>query len=30
MIGWHGTCEVHEKFTVEDIDSRARSSSPMW
>ncbi|MBE0409970.1 MAG: quinolinate synthase NadA [Anaerolineales bacterium] len=20
MIGWHGRCEVHEKFTVEDID----------
>jgi quinolinate synthase len=19
MIGWHGRCEVHEKFTVEDI-----------
>ena len=19
MIGWHGKCEVHEKFTVEDI-----------
>ena len=21
MIGWHGRCEVHEKFTVEDIQS---------
>jgi quinolinate synthase len=21
MIGWHGRCEVHEKFTVEDIRS---------
>jgi quinolinate synthase len=21
MIGWHGRCEVHEKFTVEDIDN---------
>lgn len=21
MIGWHGKCEVHEKFTVEDIRS---------
>ena len=20
MIGWHGRCEVHEKFTVEDIE----------
>ena len=20
MIGWHGRCEVHEKFTVQDID----------
>jgi len=20
MIGWHGRCEVHEKFTVEDIN----------
>ncbi|RMH68435.1 MAG: quinolinate synthase NadA [Gemmatimonadetes bacterium] len=20
MIGWHGKCEVHEKFTVEDIE----------
>jgi quinolinate synthase len=19
MIGWHGKCEVHEKFTVDDI-----------
>lgn len=24
MIGWHGKCEVHEKFTVEDI-KKARS-----
>ena len=21
MIGWHGKCEVHEKFTVEDIQA---------
>ena len=21
MIGWHGRCEVHDKFTVEDIRS---------
>ena len=21
MIGWHGRCEVHEKFTVQDIDN---------
>ena len=21
MIGWHGRCEVHEKFTIEDIDN---------
>jgi quinolinate synthase len=21
LIGWHGRCEVHEKFTVEDISS---------
>jgi len=21
MIGWHGRCEVHEKFTVEDIQA---------
>lgn len=21
MIGWHGRCEVHDKFTVEDIQS---------
>jgi quinolinate synthase len=21
MIGWHGRCEVHEKFTVEDIQN---------
>ncbi|MBN2012291.1 quinolinate synthase NadA [candidate division KSB1 bacterium] len=21
MIGWHGKCEVHEKFTVEDIEA---------
>jgi quinolinate synthase len=24
MIGWHGRCEVHEKFTVEDIDNVRR------
>lgn len=27
LIGWHGRCEVHEKFTVEDID-RARRQFP--
>jgi quinolinate synthase len=21
LIGWHGRCEVHEKFTVEDIEA---------
>ena len=21
MIGWHGRCEVHEKFTVQDIQN---------
>jgi len=21
MIGWHGVCEVHEQFTVEDIEN---------
>ena len=21
MIGWHGRCEVHEKFTVRDIET---------
>ena len=21
MVGWHGRCEVHEKFTVKDIES---------
>jgi quinolinate synthase len=21
MIGWHGRCEVHEKFTVQDIET---------
>ena len=21
MIGWHGRCEVHEKFTVKDIEA---------
>jgi quinolinate synthase len=21
MIGWHGRCEVHEKFSVEDVDN---------
>jgi len=21
MLGWHGKCEVHEKFTVEDIEN---------
>ncbi len=24
MIGWHGRCEVHEQFTVEDIDNARR------
>ena len=24
MIGWRGRCEVHEKFTVDDIEQRAR------
>ena len=24
MIGWHGRCEVHEKFTVEDIANARR------
>jgi len=24
MIGWHGRCEVHEKFTVEDIENVRR------
>ncbi len=24
MIGWHGKCEVHEKFTVEDIQNVRR------
>ena len=24
LIGWHGRCEVHEKFTVEDIDNARR------
>ena len=27
MIGWHGRCEVHEKFSVDDI-SRVRSQYP--
>jgi quinolinate synthase len=27
MIGWHGRCEVHEKFTVEDIQN-VRSDFP--
>jgi len=27
MIGWHGRCEVHEKFTVEDIQ-RIRQQFP--
>jgi len=27
IIGWHGRCEVHERFTVEDID-RARLQFP--
>lgn len=27
LIGWHGRCEVHEKFTVEDIDN-IRSDHP--
>ncbi len=24
MIGWHGRCEVHEKFSVEDIENVRR------
>jgi quinolinate synthase len=24
LIGWHGRCEVHEKFTVEDIENVRR------
>lgn len=24
LIGWHGRCEVHEKFTVEDIETIRR------
>ncbi len=24
LIGWHGRCEVHEKFTVEDIENARR------
>jgi len=24
LIGWHGKCEVHEKFTVEDIENVRR------
>ena len=27
MIGWHGRCEVHEKFTVDDI-RRVREQFP--
>lgn len=27
FVGWHGKCEVHEKFTVEDID-RVRRQFP--
>ena len=27
MIGWHGKCEVHDQFTVEDIDN-VRTSHP--
>jgi quinolinate synthase len=27
MIGWHGKCEVHDKFTVEDI-ARVRQQFP--
>jgi quinolinate synthase len=27
MIGWNGRCEVHEKFTVEDIE-RVRAQYP--
>jgi len=27
MIGWHGKCEVHDKFTVEDIE-RVRQQFP--
>ncbi len=29
MVGWNGRCEVHEQFTVEDIESCA-VSSPTW
>ena len=29
MIGWHGRCEVHEKFTVDDIRN-VRAQFPMW
>lgn len=24
MVGWHGRCEVHEQFTVEDIENARR------
>jgi quinolinate synthase len=27
LIGWHGKCEVHEKFTVEDISNVRRQFS---
>ena len=27
IIGWHGRCEVHEKFTVEDVEN-ARQAVP--
>lgn len=27
IVGWHGLCEVHEKFTVDDI-SRTRTAYP--
>ncbi len=27
MVGWHGKCEVHEKFTVEDVE-RVRQQFP--
>jgi quinolinate synthase len=30
MIGWPGRCEVHEKFSVEDIQNVQESSFPTW
>jgi quinolinate synthase len=27
MVGWHGRCEVHERFTVDDVE-RAREQFP--